>query len=155
GRDEYGAGDTATRARGSVWRAIGNDAVQRRALRAAWRVDRGCERPAAVLHLALHRHSNHRVDLHGRALLARAKRRRYIRARSGGSRFRNQGTEEIAMDWKQLWEIISAPDNVPIIALIPLLAFYIYLAWRQAHANDQLIEQLEGDAALAKTHHRK
>ena len=24
------------------------------------------------------------------------------------------------MDWRQLWEIISAPDNVPIIALIPL-----------------------------------
>ena len=39
--------------------------------------------------------------------------------------------------------------------MIPLLAFYIYLAWRQAHANDLLIEQLEGDAALAKTHHRK
>ena len=59
------------------------------------------------------------------------------------------------MDWKQLWEIGSAPDNVPIVALIPLLAFYIYLAWRQAHANDLLIEQLEGDAALARTHHRK
>jgi hypothetical protein len=59
------------------------------------------------------------------------------------------------MDWKQLWEILSAPDNVPIIALIPLLAFYMYLAWRQAHANDLLIEQLEGDVALAKTHHRK
>src|SRR6266404_3514718 len=59
------------------------------------------------------------------------------------------------MDWRQLWEILSAPDNVPIIALIPLLAFYIFLAWRQAHANDLLIEQLEGDAALAKTHHRK
>ncbi len=59
------------------------------------------------------------------------------------------------MDWRQLWEIMSAPDNVPIIALIPLLAFYIFLAWRQAHANDLLIEQLEGDAALAKTHHRK
>ena len=39
------------------------------------------------------------------------------------------------MDWRQLWEIMSAPDNVPIIALIPLLAFYIFLAWRQAHAN--------------------
>src|SRR6266536_3186609 len=60
-----------------------------------------------------------------------------------------------SMDWKQLWEIVSAPDNVPIVALIPLLAFYIYLAWKQAHANDQLIAQLEGDAALAKTHHRK
>ena len=43
------------------------------------------------------------------------------------------------MDWKQLWEILSAPDNVPIIAMIPLLAFYIYLAWKQAHANDLLI----------------
>src|SRR6267142_2732702 len=59
------------------------------------------------------------------------------------------------MDWRQLWEIMSAADNVPIIALIPLLAFYIFLAWRQAHANDLLIAQLEGDAALAKTHHRK
>jgi len=54
------------------------------------------------------------------------------------------------MDWRQLWEIMSAPDNVPIIALIPLLAFYIFLAWRQAHANDLLIEQLEGDAALPR-----
>jgi hypothetical protein len=59
------------------------------------------------------------------------------------------------MDWHQLWEIVSAPDNVPIVGLIPLLGFYIYLAWKQAHANDQLVEQLEGDAALAKTHHRK
>jgi uncharacterized membrane protein len=59
------------------------------------------------------------------------------------------------MDWHQLWEIVSAPDNVPIVALIPLLAFYIYLAVRQARANDELIEQLESDPALAKTHHRK
>src|ERR1700726_1349195 len=59
------------------------------------------------------------------------------------------------MDWRQLWEICSAPDNVPIVGLIPLLAFYIYLAWRQAHANDVLIAQLETDPALAKTHHRK
>jgi hypothetical protein len=41
------------------------------------------------------------------------------------------------------------------VGLIPLLCFYIYLAWKQARANDQLIAQLEGDAALAKTHHRK
>ncbi len=59
------------------------------------------------------------------------------------------------MDWRQLWDIVSAPDNVPIVALIPLLAFYIYLAWKQAHANDQLVEQLETDPALAQTHHRK
>ena len=59
------------------------------------------------------------------------------------------------MDWRQLWEIISAPDNVPIVALIPLLAFYIYLAWKQAKANDDLIGELETTPALAKTHHRK
>ena len=58
------------------------------------------------------------------------------------------------MDWRQIWEICSAPDNVPIVGLIPLLCFYIYLAWKQAHANDLLIEQLEADPALAKTHHR-
>ena len=51
------------------------------------------------------------------------------------------------MDWRQVWEIVSAPDNVPIVGLIPLLAFYIYLAWKQAHANDQLVTQLEADPA--------
>ena len=51
------------------------------------------------------------------------------------------------MDWRQLWEIASAPDNVPIVALIPLLAFYIYLAWKQAKANDELIAELETNPA--------
>ena len=59
------------------------------------------------------------------------------------------------MDWRQLWEICSAPDNVPIVGLIPLLVFYIYLAWKQAKANDELIGQLEANPAMAKTHHRK
>ena len=59
------------------------------------------------------------------------------------------------MDWRQLWEIVSASDNVPIVALIPLLAFYIYLAWKQAKANDELVAELETSPALAKTHHRK
>jgi hypothetical protein len=59
------------------------------------------------------------------------------------------------MDWRQLWEICSAPDNVPIVGLIPLLIFYIYLAWKQAKANDELIGELETNPAMAKTHHRK
>ena len=59
------------------------------------------------------------------------------------------------MDWRQLWEICSAPDNVPIVGLIPLLFFYCYLAWKQARANDQLIGELETSPAIAKTHHRK
>ncbi len=59
------------------------------------------------------------------------------------------------MDWHQLWTIVSAPDNVPIVALIPLLVFYCWMAVRQARANDKLIAELEADPALAKTHHRK
>src|SRR3954466_9508570 len=59
------------------------------------------------------------------------------------------------MDWRQLWEISSTPDNVPIVALLPLVVFYCWLAWKQARANDALIAELEANPALAKTHHRK
>ena len=46
------------------------------------------------------------------------------------------------MDWHQLWEITSAPDNVPIVALIGLVPFYTWYGIRQALANDRLIAQL-------------
>ena len=59
------------------------------------------------------------------------------------------------MDWHQLWVIVSAPDNVPIVALVFLVPFYVWYAFRQAFANDRLIEQLEANPEMAKTHHRK
>ena len=59
------------------------------------------------------------------------------------------------MDWAQLWEIFSLPDNVPIVLLMILLPFYTWYGLRQAFANDRLIGQLEADPELAKTHHRK
>lgn len=59
------------------------------------------------------------------------------------------------MDWAQLWEIASAPDNVPIVALIILVPFYTWYGMRQSLANDRLITQLEADPQMAKTHHRK
>ncbi len=59
------------------------------------------------------------------------------------------------MDWHQIWEITSAPDNVPIVALIFLVPFYTWYGLRQALANDRLIAQLEADPEMAKTHHRK
>ena len=59
------------------------------------------------------------------------------------------------MDWHQLWEIVSTPDNVPIVALVPLLIIFTYMAIKQARANDELIAELETNPALAKTHHRK
>ncbi|HEX3560300.1 MAG TPA: hypothetical protein VHU19_13925 [Pyrinomonadaceae bacterium] len=58
-------------------------------------------------------------------------------------------------DWRQLWIISSAPDNIPIVAMIPLVAFFTWLGLRQSGANDRLIEELSADPQLAKTHHRK
>lgn len=58
-------------------------------------------------------------------------------------------------DWNQLWKIFSAPDNVPIAFILLLVPFFTWLGLKQAADNDQLIEGLEKDPALAKTHHRK
>ena len=58
-------------------------------------------------------------------------------------------------DWHQLWEIASSPDNVPIVALLFLVPFYMWYAFRQAFANDRLIHELAADPAAAKTKYRK
>ncbi|MGB0035141.1 MAG: hypothetical protein WBP79_06680 [Candidatus Acidiferrales bacterium] len=58
-------------------------------------------------------------------------------------------------DWHQMWEIASAPDNVPIVALLFLVPFYVWYSLRQAVANDRLISVLESDPAAAKTKYRK
>ena len=58
-------------------------------------------------------------------------------------------------DWHQLWMISSAPDNIPIVAMLFLVPFFTWMGVRQAIATDRLIEQLEADPKLAKTHHRK
>jgi hypothetical protein len=44
---------------------------------------------------------------------------------------------------------------VPIVAMLFLVPFFTWMGIRQAIANDRLIEELEGDTKLAKTHHRK
>src|ERR1044071_677046 len=58
-------------------------------------------------------------------------------------------------DWHQLWAISSAPDNVPIVAMLFLVPFFTWMGIKQAIANDRLVTELEADTKLAKTHHRK
>ena len=58
-------------------------------------------------------------------------------------------------DWHQLWTISSTPDNIPIVAMLLLVPIFTWMGVRQAVANDRLIETLEADPKLAKTHHRK
>src|ERR1700690_520176 len=59
------------------------------------------------------------------------------------------------MNWHQMWEVASAPDNVPIVALLFLVPFYVWYAFKQALENDRLIDKLSADPALAKTEYRK
>ena len=54
-----------------------------------------------------------------------------------------------------MWTISSAPDNIPIVAMLFLVPFFTWMGVRQAIANDRLIDELEADPKLAKTHHRK
>jgi hypothetical protein len=58
-------------------------------------------------------------------------------------------------DWHQLWKISSAPDNIPIVAMLFLVPFFTWLGIKQAVANDRLIDELEQDPKAAKSHHRK
>jgi hypothetical protein len=59
------------------------------------------------------------------------------------------------MDWVQLWQIASAPDNVPILIMLGLVGFYSLYALKHARANDRLAAELEADPVMQKTHHRK
>src|ERR1700739_1280855 len=59
------------------------------------------------------------------------------------------------MNGHQMWEVASAPDNVPIVALLFLVPFYVWYAFKQAVENDRLIDKLSADPALAKTEYRK
>ena len=59
------------------------------------------------------------------------------------------------MDWGQIWQIVSLPDNIPIVLIAILVPFYTWYGLRQAVATDKLIVTLEGDPEKAKTHHRK
>src|SRR6202790_4640305 len=59
------------------------------------------------------------------------------------------------MNWHQIWDVASSPDNVPIVGLLFLIPFYVWYAFRQAFENDRLIDRLAADPQLAKTEYRK
>ncbi|MHC4443286.1 MAG: cytochrome C [Planctomycetota bacterium] len=59
------------------------------------------------------------------------------------------------MDWFQLWDIVSKPDNVPIVLLMVTFPLCCWYGLRQARKNDRLIQQLEHNPEMAETHHRK
>jgi hypothetical protein len=54
------------------------------------------------------------------------------------------GAEKLT-GFQQFINILTLPDNVPIVAMMFLVLFFTYLAFKQARRNDQLIEHGERD----------
>ncbi len=81
--NEHGARHAAAGARRSIRLDAGHDALQRRALRFARRIHRGCECTATFLHLALYRNSDRGFHPDDCALLACAEGWRDFRSGSG------------------------------------------------------------------------
>ena len=48
----------------------------------------------------------------------------------------------------QFLDIVTQPDNIPIMAMMLLVLFFTYLGFKQARRNDQLIERGQRDKII-------
>src|ERR1700722_11794631 len=72
GGPEHAGSHAAAGARRAIWIDVGHDALQRRALRFAGRLDRGRESSVEVLYMALHWNSDRSLNPDDRTFLAGA-----------------------------------------------------------------------------------
>ncbi len=49
---------------------------------------------------------------------------------------------------KQFLEIVTKPDNIPIVFMLFLVLFFTWVGFKQAIRNDRLIEQGREDEVL-------
>jgi len=50
--------------------------------------------------------------------------------------------------WEQFLEVLTKPDNIPIVGMMILVFYFTYLAFKQARVNDDLIEEGKRDEVL-------
>ncbi|HEY3305530.1 MAG TPA: hypothetical protein VGL70_18560 [Candidatus Binatia bacterium] len=43
--------------------------------------------------------------------------------------------------WQNFLEIVTKPDNIPIVGMLLLVLFFTWVGMRQAFRNDKLIEE--------------
>ena len=46
--------------------------------------------------------------------------------------------------------IVTKPDNIPIVMMMPLFAFFSWLSWSQGRKNDKLIDAGKRDEVLKR-----
>jgi hypothetical protein len=54
--------------------------------------------------------------------------------------------------FEQFVDILTKPDNIPIVGMLFLVLFFTWLALKQGLRNDQLIEQGRIDEILDEAH---
>jgi hypothetical protein len=54
--------------------------------------------------------------------------------------------------WEQFMDILTKPDNIPIIGMLVLVLFFTWVALKQALRNDQLLDQGRVDEILNESH---
>ncbi len=52
--------------------------------------------------------------------------------------------------WQNFLEILTKPDNIPIVGMLLLVLFFTWIGLRQAFRNDKLIEEGKKDEVLNK-----
>ncbi len=50
--------------------------------------------------------------------------------------------------FQQFLEILTEPDNVPIMGMMLLVLYFTYVSFKQARRHDQLIERGERDRII-------
>ncbi|MBI3001991.1 MAG: hypothetical protein HYY46_26580 [Deltaproteobacteria bacterium] len=50
-----------------------------------------------------------------------------------------------ASGWRNFLEILTKPDNIPIVGMLLLVLFFTWIGLRQAFKNDRLIEEGKKD----------
>lgn len=50
--------------------------------------------------------------------------------------------------WEQFIEVLTKPDNIPIVGMMVLVFYFTYLAFKQARVNDELIAEGKRDEVL-------
>jgi hypothetical protein len=48
------------------------------------------------------------------------------------------------------WAIISLPDNIPIVFMLALVAYFTYVSFSEARKNDRLIREGRKDEVLQR-----
>jgi hypothetical protein len=51
---------------------------------------------------------------------------------------------------QNFWAIISLPDNVPIVFMLVLVAYFTYVSFSEARKNDRLIRGGRRDEVLKR-----